>query len=550
MRKALVRGVCASLALASALCAARPARAADVEITGTTATQFYEVGSPWGYELQRQRILQTLGFSLYHLQGDYRPGKDDYSMRILFRIDADVGIGQHLSSDLADAETDYAVAGGTRFVPGLSNVRLDLVAAYLEGRNLAGGWLTFRAGRQTMTDVLGWWSFDGGLVRVHTPAFFDVEVYGGFEQRGGIPLSTSRYESQGVWRGSHGGFDEANGTLRSTDYPSYQFASYAPAFGVALESAGPSWVHGRLSYRRVYNTGEAFTSPFPDGQGGFQTVDGLRVSSERLGWAANIEKPDLGGLKGGFTYDFYNQVFPTIFGGIEANILNRVTIGLDADHFTPTFDADSIFNWFTHNPTTTATARVEAHITKELDISAQGGVRLWSTEGDPDTLGAAQCVAAGLPENCKEQGSLVTPQTPPGGTSVAQDEANRDLKYVLDGLGLLAIRYHHTLGWLDFRGMAQVGERGRRVGGEIVGQKTFDGGRYDVNGRLSVYDFFLANDTDEGDSSSLTSFSYSLGVGVKPLDLAHVGLEWEHSVNDNVGQRFRVLGRLDVKWGR
>ncbi len=57
-----------------------------------------------------------------------------------------------------------------------------------------------------MSDVLGWWSFDGALLRVTTPYYVQLEAYGGLEQRGGLPLSTSRFERQGIWRGSHRGF--------------------------------------------------------------------------------------------------------------------------------------------------------------------------------------------------------------------------------------------------------------------------------------------------------------------------------------------------------
>ncbi|NUP10080.1 MAG: hypothetical protein HOW73_28860 [Polyangiaceae bacterium] len=538
--------------------ASTDAHAADVELTGTTAVQAYEVASPWGYELERRRILQMVGFSLYHLQGDYVPGKADYNVRVLMRVDADVGLGAHLPSDQSNAETDYEVLGGTRFVPGLVPATFDLMAAYVEGKNLANGYLSFRAGRQYVTDVLGWWSFDGGLLRIHTPAYVDVELYGGFEQRGGIPISTSRYESQGVWRGSHAGFDEAGGPL-SSDYPSYQFASYAPAFGAAVEAAGPSWLRARLTYRRVYNTGEAFTRQFPDMVGaGYPTVDGLRISSDRLGFASTISKSDLGGIKGGFSYDFYNQLFPTAYGGIEAYVGDRVTLGLDADHYSPTFDADSIFNWFTHNPTTTATGRVEARITREIDLSAQGGLRVWETEGDPEEFSAIECAAAGLAPTCKEDGAFfdtsgTSGAAENGGSLVSQAaraEENRPMTYVFDGLGQLAARWRSSLGRVDFRGMVQAGERGHRIGADASAEKTFDGGRYAVGARVSVFDFGDGIASRRPDDPDTTSFSYVLGAGFKPIDLAKLGTEFEHAVNERVGQRFRVLARLDLQWAR
>ena len=124
-----------------------------------------------------------------------------------------------------------------------------MMYAYLEGRRFLHGWLGFKLGRQYVTDVLGWWSFDGGEVSATTPFFVKAEAYGGLEQRGGLPLSTSRFEADGVWRGRP--------LPRSTRslYPQFQPANIAPAFGVALESTGVSWLHARLTYRRVYNTG-------------------------------------------------------------------------------------------------------------------------------------------------------------------------------------------------------------------------------------------------------------------------------------------------------
>lgn len=555
-RQARGAGVAGALAL-SALAHSGPLHAADFEVSGSSVGQFYEVGSPWGYELERRRFLQTLGFSAYHLQGEREPGKPDYNLRVLMRLDTDFGLGQHLSSDLRSAEDTYSTAGGGRFVPGLSTARFDLMMAYIEGKNIADGWFSFRAGRQLVSDVLGWWSFDGGLVRLQTPAFFDVELFGGLEQRGGLPLSTGRYEQQGVWRGSHTSFD-GDDEPRSSDYPSYQFANVAPAFGVALESSGLNWLHARATYRRVYNTGEAFTRQFADPAGGFPTVDGLRLSSEKLGFAATINKSDIGGLKGGLSYDLYNLLFPTAFGGIEAYLGDRVTVGVDADHYHPTFDADSIFNWFTHNPTTTATGRVEARFTKQIDMSARGGVRLWSTEGDPEKFGAAECLAAGFPEDCQAQGFQIDPSGDyqpvdddgnllPAIKEARKAEENRPMIYTFDGLAELAARFRHPLGKLEARGMMQLGERGHRAGADVSGEKSFDSGRYSVGGRVSLFDFGNPLAKDEEDANVLT-FGYVLGAAVKPIDLTKVGVEWEHDINERVGQRFRVLARLDVLW--
>ena len=538
----------ATLAGGALLLSPGEAAAFDFEVHGNTAVQAYEVASPWGDTiLERRRYMQTLGLGLYNLQGKFKPGEADYSIVLKMRLDADFGINGHLEGSQEGGETSFG-ADGSRYVPGLQEAPLDLMYGYIEGRNLAGGWLGFRLGRQYMTDMLGWWSFDGGLVRITTPYYLQAELYGGLEQRGGLPLSSSRFERQGVWRGSHRDFG-GTGDPSSTLYPSFQFTKPAPAFGVALESSGPNWVHGRFSYRRVYNTGKAFTQQFPDPGGGFPTVEGTRVSQDRLGYALDINKDDLGGLKGGFSYDLYNDLVSTFFGGVEAYLGKQVTVGADIDYFEPTFDADSIWNWFTKSPVMTMTGRMAVDFTREFDVAGSGGVRLWQADGDPDTFGAGQCDAqftAGSPnaELCK-MGQLGFDPTG-AGRDFSRDEENRDTSTTLDALANLAGRYRFRTADLSARGMLQTGERGRRAGGDLAGEKRLDGGRYALGARVSLFDWQdpLRPDRDA------TSFGYVLGAGYRPLEYADLHLEWEHDMNRLVGQRFRVVAMVNLQVGR
>ena len=85
------------------------------------------------------------------------------------RYDADYGANS--------AESDITNFG--RVVPGFNPEQVDLMYAYIEGRKLARGLVGFKVGRQYVTDVLGWYSFDGGEVRVSTPFYLAVEAYGG-----------------------------------------------------------------------------------------------------------------------------------------------------------------------------------------------------------------------------------------------------------------------------------------------------------------------------------------------------------------------------------
>jgi len=532
-------------AVAAVITALVPTRAsaADFEVQADTALQAYQVGDPWGdVGLQRRRIMQTLGLSVYNIQGHYRPGEADYRVVMQMRLDADFGVNAHLPDSQAGGETTYLTPAGSgvRFVPGLREAALDLMYGYVEGRNIAHGLLGFKLGRQYVTDVLGWWSFDGALVRVTTPFFVQAEVYGGFEQRGGMPLSTSRYERQGIWRGSHSGFGLGPGQPSVTDYPSYQYTAPAPAFGFAIESNGPSFVHGRLSYRRVYNTGTSITQQFPDPAGGYPTANGLRISQERIGYALDANKPDLGGVRGGFSYDLYNQLVATAYGGLDVYLGKRLTLGADADYIVPTFDADSIWNWFTHGPITTVTGRVSFAVTRRFDISANGGARLWTVEGDPDTFGAGECAAAGLGADCLGS-AYFDPSVAPVKT-FARDEANRSSVTTLDALANLAGRYRFASGSVSMRGMLQAGAQGSREGADLSGEKQLDGGRYTLGSRLSLYGW---HDPSRPDRDA-TSFSYVLAAGFKPAALANLRLEWQHDMNRLVGHRFRVLGLVNL----
>ncbi len=533
--------------------------AADFEVTGETAFQAYEVSDPWGdVVLARRRFTQTIGLAVYNIQGNYEPGKADYRVVMRLRLDADFGINQNLPGAEAGGETNYhtAAGDGVRFIPGLAEAPVDLMYGYVEGRNLAGGLLGFKLGRQYMTDVLGWWSFDGGLVRITTPYFLQAEVYGGFEQRGGLPLSSPRFEQQGVWRGSHGDFGTADGQPSAADYPSYQFAEPAPAFGFAVESNGPSWLHGRFTYRRVYNTGESITQQFPDpaadqnSTGGYKTIDGTRVSSDRLGYAFDANKSDLGGAKGGIAYDLYTQNVSRWYAGLEAYAGKHVTLGADFEYYYPTFDGDSIWNWFTHSPINTLTGRVALKITRRFDVTASGGARIWLSDGDPNAFGDGQCKALGQPARAAGHATppfVVDPSNPSvqprsartratiTNRSTTSDDrrAREPRRRAIDG----------AAAEVGLRGMLEAGDRGHRVGGDLDGEERLDGGRWTVGARTSLYDWADVLRPDR----NATSFGYVLAGGFKPASVADFRLEWEHDMNRLVGQRYRIVGLLNLK---
>jgi len=465
---------------------AHDAFAFEAEVDATTAAQAYALSSPWGsMMIKRRRAIQTLALGLYHIGTNPEPGGPDLSVRVRMRLDADYGIDWE--------ETAYSETSG-RFVPGLAKDPVELMYGYVEGRNFARGLLAFRAGRQYLIDSLGFWSFDGGLVRLTTPVFFRVEGYGGLEQRGGLPLSTPRFEQNGIWRGDREGF-------APVAYPQFLNASIAPAYGFALESAGVSFIHSRLDYRKVENRGDAVVAFYPDpATGGYATINETRVSSERLGYAIDASAQDIGGAKGGLVYDFLNGFFSSFYAGLDCYPTRHLTVGADYDYFRPTFDGDSIFNVFASGPMRTITART-AWDADDFDVALSGGTRLFYTEGDP---------------------------TNPSALS--------------DWLANASGRYRWSSGAAGVRALLERGDRGRREGADITGEKHFMGGRWLALARTSLYDFRDDLRPDRG----ATSFGYVIGGGFRPYDSTRLLLEWEHDMNRIVGQRYRILALLNL----
>ena len=220
VRRRAPTALAASLLLAlAALAETETAHATDFDATADSAAQAYDVRSPTGETvLERRRNTTTLGVAVYDLldapPGD--PTAPSLSFRARVRYDADYGI--------QGGEVDPTNTGSV--VPGLSQGMVDLMYAYVEGRRFVHGLLGFRLGRQYMVDALGWWSFDGADVNVTTPVYVKAEAYGGLEQRGGMPLSTSRFESDGIWRGNRSNYDPSL-------YPQFQPTDIAPVFAEA-----------------------------------------------------------------------------------------------------------------------------------------------------------------------------------------------------------------------------------------------------------------------------------------------------------------------------
>ena len=507
--------VAGALAIA-AFSVAPSAHAFDAEVEASTAAQAYSLRSPFGEPvIYRRRLTQTLGLGVYKLLGDdERAGGPQIFVKMRLRLDVDFGV--------EETERTYSAESSSRYVPGLQQAPLDLMYGYVEGKRLFGGWFGFRAGRQYVTDALGWWSFDGALARVSAP-FVNVEAYAGFEQRAGLPLSTGRFSPNGVFRGDR----KIDGTdLPGSAFPMFQQASLAPAYGVALESAGPYWIHGRLDYRKVLNKDQGVATPYPGLDGRLVTLSGTRTSSERVGYAMDANAFDVVGVKGGIVYDFYNALVSSYYASIDGFVTEKITVTGEYDFYKPTFDGDSIFNWFTHSAITTATGRVAWSANDRLDVAANGGLRFWGTDDDP-------------------QKPALGPADPATGKALTDPQAKNPAA-THDWLGGLNARYRWDTGRATLRGVFETGDRGKREGVDVGGQKRWKAGVWTAEARGSVYDW---KDELRPDRSA-TSVGYVLGGGFRPSEMAQLLLEWEHNTNKLVGQRYRVLALLNLWVGK
>jgi hypothetical protein len=483
----------------------RAAHAYDAEVDAQTIGQAYQLKGVTGDPLlSRRRVTQSLQVGVYNLTEPTADGPQ-VSFKARMRIDGDFG----MSSE------EYTVrdANLARFVPLLQPAPVDLMYGYVEGRRFAKGWISFKVGRQYVVDPLGWYAFDGGLVRVTTPAYFAVETYAGWEARGGLPLSTDpqigRWELGGVVRANRSDYAPSS-------FPSVQPQHLAPVWAVAIESTGPTWIHGRLTYRKAYNTGQAFVGGSgallgPDEMG---IYDRTRTSSERLGYALNVNVGDYAGLRGNLIYDLYGQQWNDIQAGTDLYIGKRVTASLDYQYFKPIFDADSIFNVFAIEPMDDLTARVDVEATERLSFSLDAMARRYRADEFDDKTGDANKFA-------------VSSSIAPGGGVVA--------------------RYRWSTARAVLRGSGLTGDQGTRVGADLSYDKTVLQ-RVLLDGRLSLWKFADKLRADaNGTTRDATSFGYVLGAGYRFSPEANAMLQFEHDINRLVGMRYRLLAVLNVR---
>jgi len=338
-------------------------------------------------------------------------------------------------------------------------------------------------------------------VRVTTTLNVALEAYGGLEQRGGMPLSTSRFESDGIWRGDRTGYDPAL-------YPSFQQTAIAPVMAAAVETTGTSWLHARLTYRRVLDTGSSNTSEFAGGLLAPATYSGTRESSEKLGYSMDASLGKFGAARAGLIYDFYDAKLASAYANLDAFLGHGVTVGVDYQFYQPTFEGDSIWNFFLSEPMNDVGLRAVWKASDRFGISAGGHARIFMVQTSEDQPDASPITSGYFPSS--------------------------PLSY--DGGGDIQARYKFGEGHVAMRASGSAGPEGDRIGGDLNGERILDG-RYVVQGRLSLWQW---NDNLRPDRDA-TSFGYVLGLGYHFAQRARTLFEFEQDTNRLVGLRFRAM---------
>jgi hypothetical protein len=295
------------------------ARAYDFQIDAETTGQAYQLRAGDDTLIDRRRLTQYLGLSIFNL------GPHDDLGRPLPRNQVYLTAALRFDADMGDYPSLTELSGRTPERE-LFAERLDLLYAYLGGNDIFG-FVDFKLGRQILVDLYDWESFDGLHLQARAPDFVAVEAWGGLNVSGASVLDSPLYRVDGSALGGN-----PIGSLAARQEEQLQ-----PTFGLAARTLGLRWLSARLSYERVMSPTGA---PRLDGEPAWGVV------GEKLGLTARGVVLQ-GRLVPWFAlrYDLVAGRLGELYAGARAQ-LGRHGIALEYVLAAPTFDGDSIWNVF------------------------------------------------------------------------------------------------------------------------------------------------------------------------------------------------------------
>jgi hypothetical protein len=311
---------------AAATLGARQAVAAEVRTVARTIGEGYMVRlpGPEGALVSRRRVVQYVNLGVYELLPPREPGQarrdpDDGQLRVVSSLRLRHDFGTYQTRATADARTLLESVDGRQ---------IDLLFGYLEGDNL-GGHVDLRLGRQLEMSGLDFYAFDGGWVRVRTPAHLAVETFGGLQVDGSAVFGFPAFELDGT---AGTGAD----------------AISSPMVGAAVSMDDVEFMDARIAYRRTW-TPASFGEDQVDSDGTL----GLRPGVDQEIWSGTLALRLAHGKLSPFGSARYNlgtSRLDDLGAGLHWTLTELHAVRAQYLRTIPAFDLDSIFNVFSVTP--------------------------------------------------------------------------------------------------------------------------------------------------------------------------------------------------------
>ena len=329
----------ASVAAGALLLSATPAAAAVYSVGARTEAQAYQFRSWQGRafddpeKLSRYQISQYLDLGAFDLLSSAGRGSR-LDFVTYMRLENDFGFDEWEQNRLDDAEQPA----------------FHLLYAYLHWQGVAGGLLDFKLGRQIRYDQLEFFSFDGLDVHVHTPAFFGIGFFGGWQVKGTSIAGSDTFQPDGVRVSDRRRI--AAGVTTDLLYDPASNIAYdyldepSPIFGGRIQLENVKDVEALVVYRRsMSKTTGANLEALPEEARGWQ------VDWEHLGAGARVRLLERIWLSAAADRDMFRERWAVLRAAAKADVIeDRLSVTAEAQRWNPTFDADSIWNVFATGP--------------------------------------------------------------------------------------------------------------------------------------------------------------------------------------------------------
>lgn len=436
-----------------------------------------------GTLLRRRRLVQYVNLDVQ----DLLPPKDPRE----FRRDPEDGqlsivTSLRLRHDFGDYRT--GAVGETRsLVQTLDGRQVDLLYAYVQGRKL-GGWIDFRAGRQFEMSGLDFYAFDGGWIRVETPAHVAVEGFSGLMVKGADVLGYPTYELDGTW-----------GTLADQ--------ALSPMAGAAITTANLKWVDARLAYRRTFTPSGINDELDDPGRGALPSG----IDQEIVSAAASLNLVE-GKLHphAAVRMNLGTARVDDVAVGIDWQLTELHHVRADYLRTIPAFDLDSIFNVFAVTPFEDVRLAYQVQVGPLWTLAARGQMRVFRNEE----------------------------------TSLGQSP-EADIRFGGGGGAGAVLRTHRFMLRADVFGLD--GEGGRQIGGSIDTRTWVLWQRLGIDAR--AYGLAYRDDLGTGlPEREGWSVAFQAGGNVRLWKNVHLNLVAEPMLSSIWQAHFRALAIFSVDW--